>query len=146
MILFFVRQAILLAASAAVAVSCNDSGGTTFDDFRFAVRSEAGRNATDCGIVAIGGDRSEANCCILSHYSQALPAFAVYRFQGTDSFVASAVAVDGQRSVTNFGFDSDPNGGGRSDNGRITSRACRNPQPAANACSDPDGLPFECSS
>lgn len=82
-----------------------------------------------------------------THYAQALAAFATFSLQGIDSQVATGPVTNAQAQVSILDFDSDPTGQAKADtsNGRITQASCDDPQIPPNVCSDPDGLPFECS-
>ena len=118
--------------------------GLTFEAFRSQLASDAGSSAVDCGDVAIGADRSQANCCVVAAFNQSQAAIATYHEQGVDSYVVTGVLTRGGNAATYYHFDSDVTGQGGSQNGSVTENQCSNPIPRPNACSDPSGLPFTC--
>ena len=140
---FVILISLLVAACSS---SDGDGGGSgiTFADFQTEVKLAAGAGAADCGHVALGADRSEANCCVATNFVQFLPFSATFDEQGIDSRVARGLVRDASGVTTLFAFDSDPTGGNRQDNGRINSVTCDNPSLTQNPCSDPVGFPLTC--
>jgi hypothetical protein len=136
---------VILNSLLVAACSSSDGGsGITFADFQTEVKLAAGAGAADCGHVALGADRSEANCCVATNFVQFLPFSATFDEQGIDSRVARGLVLDASGVTTLFAFDSDPTGGNRQDNGRINSVTCDNPSLTQNPCSDPVGFPLTC--
>ena len=127
---------------------CGDTNksGIDFNAFHEKVRRTAGDGAIDCGIVDIGADRSQTNCCVANNYKQSVPAYAIYKSQGIDSDYATGVCSNATGSVTFFGFDSDPSGSGSANNGEIRQNICMSPTILATACTDSVKLPFTCGS
>lgn len=70
----------------------------------------AGDGATDCGSVAVGGDTTAADACVIAAFQAGTPFFAVYELQGIDSAVSAATVSDGTK-VMFLVRDSDPSGG-----------------------------------
>jgi len=126
--------------------ACLSNGGSrkTFEEFRAEVKMLAGASTTDCGHVALGADRSVANCCVAINFIRSLPFSVSFDEQGIDSRVARGLMRDAYGTTTLFFFDSDPSGGYRQDNGVVYSRTCKNPTLTQNPCGDPVGFPLNC--
>ena len=104
-------------------IGCSDGkSGVSFSDFRDAVEARAGDGANECSAT------EDPNQCIADSFQNANPAYTVFSGQGTDSQTGSGVAINANSQVYFLNFDADPSGGGSSNNGRITTRECVNPQ------------------
>lgn len=136
---FIVLISLLVAA-------CSSMGGrpATFDSFLAEVKLAAGAGATDCGHMALGADRSVANCCVAINFIRSLPFSVSFDEQGIDSRVARGLMRNVYGTTTLFYFDSDPSGGYRQDSGVVYSRTCKNPTLTQNPCGDPVGFPLNC--
>ena len=114
------------------------NSGVTFGDFRNRASSLAGSGATDCGNAEIGFGNAQ-NTCVTTAFVEQRSAFATYDGQGTDSRVATGLAVTMSGSVYRLFFDGDPTGGGSSSNGEISVVECLN----ASLSGIVDGQPTE---
>jgi hypothetical protein len=72
----------------------------------------AGRDAVDCGRVAIDGDPKVATECALAAQDAGKPFRVRYDIRGVDSFVAVGVVRTPIGTVGALQYDSDPAGGG----------------------------------
>lgn len=135
---------IILVSLHVASCSSGDGGGSgiVFETFRVEVKLAAGAGAADCCHVALGADRSEANCCVAANFVQFLPFSVTFDEQGIDSRLALGLVLDASGTATLFFFDSDPTGSNRQDSGRINSVTCDNPILTENLCSDPAGFPM----
>ncbi len=100
--------------------------GIDFDDFRNKVKNTAGINAIDCGQVEISSNQLTTNTCVAESFLRQSPFFGIYKGQGTDSSVATGIAFGVDYKVHFLYFDSDPSGGGKKDNGKISQSECLN--------------------
>lgn len=122
-----------------------DPDPLTLSDAKTAASNSAGPDATDCGTVDIGADRSTANCCMATSAAGATSAYALYMEQGIDSTVATAVSVDKLGKVTYFLFDGVMGDFSEDPVGQIVENPCTAPEPANNVCSNTADPPFACS-
>lgn len=100
--------------------------GTDFPDFRNQVSLTSGSGSLDCGQVESNGSQLEVNSCVAESFVNKISFFAIYKEQGVDSFIATGIAyVSNSNTLYFMIFDSDPSGGGRSDNGRIDQTECK---------------------
>ena len=114
--------------TAALLSGCaNPDSGTTLNDFQDRLQNDAGSEAVACGTLAILDSRLDANICLTQAFSNATSAYALFLEQGIDSQVAQGTVTQ-NGNVTFYSFDSDPTGGGATDNGKITSSPCEQPQ------------------
>jgi len=105
--------------------SCGEGvSGIEFNDFLNRVISTAGDGAVDCGQVEVGSSQLEANMCVVDSFTNKSPFRAIYLVQGIDSSVATAIAAGEDNKVYYLYFDSDPSGGARLNNGRISQIEC----------------------
>ena len=118
-----IRNTLFIFVASLLVYGCSTgNSGIGLNDFENAVSTQAGRDAIDCGALA------DPNLCISEGFNNSTAAFVVNIGQGTDSLVASGVAVKSNARVFFMSFDSDPSGGGSLNNGRITTSECINPQ------------------
>lgn len=109
--------------------SCSDSeSNVSFDDFLSQVRATAGDGARDCG-SSDASLNTELNTCVLESFSNNINAFALYKLDGIDSAVYESIVIDSENSVYHLTYDSDPTGGGSSNNGSIFVFECMDPIP-----------------
>ena len=90
------------------------------DDYLGYLEALAGDGARDCAAEASAG----VTGCEADAFAAGTPFLAAYEQQGIDSIVWSGKAVTADGRLFVVGFDSDPGGGGRPDNGKIDGFAC----------------------
>jgi len=139
------RLHFVIVALALCACDKSDESAITMADARAAAQSSAGTSAVDCGTVEANGNRADANCCLASNLAQSMPAFALYKIQGIDSVVASAVSLKENGQVEYFEFSGNLGDFEEPVEGLITRKICNGAVLADNACSNERALPFSCS-
>jgi len=108
--------------------ACGDqNSGLDMDDFINSVENALGDEALNCGVVEIGESQVETNYCVAEAYANQTPFYAIYKLLGTDSQGATAIVYEADETLTFWNFDSDPGGGGSSNNGKITQNECVTP-------------------
>jgi hypothetical protein len=103
--------------------------GSSFESFGDLIRSKAGANSNDCGIVTLYGSRSDAIACAQAALSQRMAFKVIFEVQGIDSkdFLGLAVGNGGKAVLPEW--DSDiKGGGGFLATSRINERTCLKPR------------------
>ena len=95
-------------------------GSIDVEDYLDYLEALAGDGARDCAAEAIAG----ATGCEADAFAAGTPFLAAYERQGIDSIAWSGKAVTADGRLFVVGFDSDPDGGGRRDAGKIGGFAC----------------------
>lgn len=92
------------------------------------MRSHAGANPLNCGVVPIDGASETANQCVDRAYQTKQAFIVVYYLQGIDSVVARGLAGNGQGAVRAYTYDGDPSGGSNA-GAHVLEHDCRTIQP-----------------
>jgi len=120
-----IKYLILLIALSSCGFYLNVNGNN-FEAFVNTVKTTAGNDAKDCGLVEIYASQLNANTCVANAFSQQIPFYAIYKLQGIDSSLATAIVSGTDHILYFIFFDSDPSGGGNMNNGKITTTECKN--------------------
>jgi hypothetical protein len=92
-----------------------------FDAF---IKSLAEPGSSNCGTVAAGASRNTVDQCVSIRFTSADPFYVRYNLQGVDSSLAQAIVYNPSGTSYFLTFDSDPSGGGASNNGTIEQTSC----------------------
>jgi len=134
---------LLCASIAILVVGC--SAPPPKCDLEAALGVNAGPGATDCGLVAAGGDASVVDACVRAAFSTETPFVARYALQGIDSSLIQAIAGDAQGRVVFLFWDSAPCGGPGC-GARISQAVCEGPSVNPAPRDTPQWLPLTCTS
>jgi hypothetical protein len=102
----------------------------------------AGDDATDCGSVEVGKDRSKVDACATAAFEAKHAFIARYQTQGEDSRLITAVAMSSAGKVRFFRWDSSPSGSGSP---ATDVQTCEDPTLDLMSGVDPGILPIGCS-
>ncbi len=104
----------------------SDSKFISIEEFEQKVVDSVGEKAINCGKVDIGDSIFVVNTCVSDSFFINTPFYAIYIRQGTDSSVASALAMNSSGVVEHWSYDSDISGGSNRES-RVISTVCENP-------------------
>ncbi len=104
-----------------------DTSHKSFADFEKYVTSSSGNDSVNCGTVGIGMSVLDTNTCVVESFVNHTSFQAIYRWQGTDSSIASAITMSSNGVILLWRFDGSIDG---SPNGPslIVKTECLDPQ------------------